>query len=138
MRGKQAPKRKIKPDVKYHRLDIAKLINYVMRAGKKSASEKIVYGSLDYIAQKTKDDPFIVYELAMRNIGPSLEVRGRRVGGELDHRDGRVADDVALAGREEVHHRAGRRAQRHHFRRGAGGIHEVQARPLRLGRRREH
>ena len=81
MRGKQAPKRKIKPDVKYHRLDIARLINYVMRAGNKSASEKIVYGSLDYIAQKTKDDPFGIYELAMRNIGPSLEVRGRRVGG---------------------------------------------------------
>src|SRR3989339_398109 len=81
MRGKQAPKRKIKPDVKYHRLDIARLINYVMRAGKKSASEKIVYGALDYIANKTKDDPFIVYELAMRNFGPSLEVRARRVGG---------------------------------------------------------
>lgn len=81
MRGKQAPKRKIKPDIKYHRLDIAKLINYIMRDGKKSTAEKIVYGAFDYIADKTKQDGMSVYELALRNISPSLEVRGRRVGG---------------------------------------------------------
>ena len=81
MRGKQAPKRKFKPDVKYHRFDIAKLVNYIMRDGKKSTAEKIVYGAFDYIAAKTKEDPQSIYELAIRNIGPSLEVRGRRVGG---------------------------------------------------------
>lgn len=81
MRGKQAPKRKFKPDIKYQRLDLAKLINYIMRRGKKSVAQKIVYGALDYIAAKTKEEPLTIYELAMRNIGPSLEVRGRRVGG---------------------------------------------------------
>ncbi|HOZ36664.1 MAG TPA: 30S ribosomal protein S7 [bacterium] len=81
MRGKQAPKRKFKPDIKYSRLDIAKLINYIMRDGKKSTAEKIVYGAFDYIAAKTKEEPLGIYELALRNIGPSLEVRGRRVGG---------------------------------------------------------
>jgi small subunit ribosomal protein S7 len=81
MRGKQAPKRKFKPDTKHHRLDLAKLINYIMRDGKKSTAEKIVYGAFDYIALKTKEEPLSIYELALRNIGPSLEVRGRRVGG---------------------------------------------------------
>jgi small subunit ribosomal protein S7 len=81
MRGKQSPKRKIKPDIKYNRLDIAKLINYIMRDGKKAVAEKIVYGAFDYIADKTKENPLAAYELALRNIGPSLEVRGRRVGG---------------------------------------------------------
>lgn len=81
MRGKQSPKRKIKPDVKYHRLDISKLINYIMRDGKKAVAEKIVYDALDYIAGKTKEDPMATYELALRNVAPALEVRGRRVGG---------------------------------------------------------
>ncbi|NMC51557.1 30S ribosomal protein S7 [Candidatus Kuenenbacteria bacterium] len=81
MRGKQSPKRKIKPDVKYHRLDISKLINYIMRDGKKAVAEKIVYDALDYIAGKTKEDPMATYEFALRNVAPALEVRGRRVGG---------------------------------------------------------
>jgi len=81
MRGKAIPKRKIKPDYKYNRLDIAKLINYIMRQGKKSAAQKIVYGAFDIIQEKTKQDPFITFDKAMRNVGPSLEIRGRRVGG---------------------------------------------------------
>jgi len=81
MRGKPIPKRKIKPDTKYNRVDIAKLINYIMRRGKKSVAERVVYKCFDIIAAKSKQDPFQVYESAIRNIGPNLEIRGRRVGG---------------------------------------------------------
>ena len=81
MRGKAFPKRKIKPDPKHNRLDIAKLINYIMRDGKKNAAQKIVYDALAIIADKTKRDPFEVYHKALKNVGPSLEIRGRRVGG---------------------------------------------------------
>lgn len=81
MRGKAIPKRKIKPDPKYNQLDIAKLINYIMRRGKKTIAQKIVYGAFDIIEAKTKKDPFETYSKAIRNIGPSLEIRGRRIGG---------------------------------------------------------
>ncbi len=81
MRGKRAPKRKIKPDPKYNRLDIAKFINYVMRKGKKTTAQKIVYGAFDIIKKTTGKDAFITYEQALKNVGPSLEIRGRRIGG---------------------------------------------------------
>ena len=81
MRGKQAPKRKILPDPKFNRLDIAKFINYIMRRGKKSTAQRVVYSFLDIIQKKTGKDPFETYERAMKNVGPSLEIRGRRVGG---------------------------------------------------------
>ena len=81
MRGKQAPKRKIQGDVKYNDINIAKLINYIMRAGKKSVAEKIVYGAFDIIKAKTKQDPRHVFNKAMKRIMPLIEVRGRRIGG---------------------------------------------------------
>jgi len=81
MRGKAIPKRKIKPDIKYNRQDIAKLINYIMRKGKKTTAQKIVYGAFDILQEKTKKDPFVTYDAALRNVGPSLEIRGRRIGG---------------------------------------------------------
>jgi len=81
MRGKAIPKRKIKPDPKFNRLDIAKFINYIMRKGKKTIAQKIVYGAFDIIKEKTKQDPFNIYDRALRQVGPSLEIRGRRIGG---------------------------------------------------------
>src|SRR3990172_716449 len=81
MRGKQAPKRDIKTDFKYHRADIAKLINYVMKGDKKSVAEKVIYDALDHISEKTKKDALEVFEKAVKNVNPSLEVRGRRIGG---------------------------------------------------------
>lgn len=81
MRGKRAPKREIAPDPKYGRTDISKLMNYVMERGKKSTAQTIVYDAFDEIAAKTKRDALEVFDLALRNIGPSMEVRGRRVGG---------------------------------------------------------
>ncbi|MBT4849976.1 30S ribosomal protein S7 [Candidatus Parcubacteria bacterium] len=81
MRGKQAPKRNIKPDPKFQRIDIAKLINKIMERGKKSTAQRVVYGSFEYISEKTKQDPVETYDTAMRNISPSLEVKGKRIGG---------------------------------------------------------
>jgi len=81
MRGKQAPKRKIKPDPKFNNVMIAKFINYIMEDGKKSIAQKIVYNAFDFISKKSKQDPIDVFDLAIKNVGPNLEVKGRRIGG---------------------------------------------------------
>ncbi|MBI2636747.1 MAG: 30S ribosomal protein S7 [Parcubacteria group bacterium] len=81
MRGKKAPRRVIAPDQKFNSTSIAKLINYVMQRGKKSTAQGIVYRMLDIVSQKSKQDPIAVYEQAIKNVSPQLEVRSRRVGG---------------------------------------------------------
>jgi small subunit ribosomal protein S7 len=81
MRGKAVSKRLITPDPKFQRVDIAKLINKIMRRGKKTIAQKIVYGAFEYISEKTKLNPIEVYDIAMRNIGPNLEVKSKRIGG---------------------------------------------------------
>lgn len=81
MRGKAAPKRKMIPDEKYNSPELGKFINYVMERGKKTIAQKIVYGMLDIIAEKTKRNPMEVFEEAVKNVSPVVEVRSRRVGG---------------------------------------------------------
>ncbi len=81
MRGKRAPKRIIKADSKFGRVDIAKMINRIMERGKKSVAQRIVYDAFEIISEKTKRDPLEVYDMALRNVGPNLELKGRRVGG---------------------------------------------------------
>lgn len=81
MRGKRAPKRKIKPDLKFNRIDIARFINYLMESGKKTVAQNIIYNCFDYISQKTKQDAIEIFDTALRNVSPSLEVKGRRIGG---------------------------------------------------------
>ena len=81
MRGKPAPKRKIQPDVRYNDLEIAKFINYLMRRGKKSVAQRVVYDCFDIVKDKTQQDPRHVFNKAMKLVTPLLEVRGRRVGG---------------------------------------------------------
>jgi len=81
MRGKQAPTRVITPDHKYGNVLIARLINYVMLDGKKTVAERIVYNAFDIIAEKTKKNPLEVFEAAMKNVTPSVEVKSKRVGG---------------------------------------------------------
>ncbi|MBI4091090.1 MAG: 30S ribosomal protein S7 [Candidatus Komeilibacteria bacterium] len=81
MRGKQAPKRSIPGDPKFGRVDIGKLINRLMHNGKKTVAQKIVYTAFQIISDTTKQDPVETYEKAMQNVGPNLEVKGRRVGG---------------------------------------------------------
>jgi small subunit ribosomal protein S7 len=76
-----AEKREINPDAKYGNLTVSKFMNAVMYEGKKSVAETIVYGALDTIETKTKSDPLKVFEQALANVMPSIEVRSRRVGG---------------------------------------------------------
>ncbi len=81
MRGKKAPKRKIKPDLKYNNINVAKFINYIMLKGKKMLAQKIVYDAFDIIKEKTKKEPLEVFTAAIKNVAPLLEVRSKRVGG---------------------------------------------------------
>jgi len=81
MRGKQAPKRKQKPDPKHGKDDLAMFINLVMQRGKKSIAQNIVYSAFGIIAEKTKQKPIEVFDLAIRNVSPVLEVKSRRIGG---------------------------------------------------------
>jgi small subunit ribosomal protein S7 len=80
-RKKRAPERKIFPDPKFGSLIISKFINSIMYDGKKSTAEKILYDALDKIKEKTKNDPIKVFNDAISNVRPNLEVRSRRVGG---------------------------------------------------------
>jgi len=73
--------RRIKPDDKYHSLIVAKLINYIMIQGKKSAAQKIVYGAFKSIKDKTKADPLKMFDDALRNVGPYVEIKSKRIGG---------------------------------------------------------
>ncbi|MCP2520823.1 30S ribosomal protein S7 [Candidatus Aminicenantes bacterium AC-335-K20] len=79
-RGK-VKKRKIPPDPIHNSTLIAKLINVVMKDGKKSKAQKIVYGALEEIRKKTKQDPLKQFEKAVENVRPLLETKSRRVGG---------------------------------------------------------
>jgi small subunit ribosomal protein S7 len=79
-RGPVTP-REILPDPVYNSVLVQKLINKVMLDGKKSTAEKIVYGAMEIIRDKTKQDPLTVLEKAVQNLTPLLEVRPRRVGG---------------------------------------------------------
>lgn len=81
MRGKQAPKRKIEGDLRYNEANIAKLINYIMKDGKKSTARKVVYGAFDIIKKETKQDPRHIFNKALKRISPLVEVRGKRIGG---------------------------------------------------------
>ncbi|MFA6525279.1 MAG: 30S ribosomal protein S7 [Patescibacteria group bacterium] len=81
MRGKQAPKRVIQPDLKYNSVVIGKFINLIMTRGKKSVAERVLYDCFDIIAEKTKKDPLEVFNLAMKNVSPVVEVKSRRIGG---------------------------------------------------------
>jgi small subunit ribosomal protein S7 len=81
MRGKKAPKRAVMADAKYHDLAIAKLITTIMKGGKRSTAERVVYGAFDLVEKKTEKNPVDVFTLAMKNLSPTMEVRSRRVGG---------------------------------------------------------
>lgn len=68
-------------DSKYNSVKISKFINYIMERGKKSTAQRIVYDAFDFIEEKMKTDPKVVFEQALRNVSPIVEVKGRRIGG---------------------------------------------------------
>ena len=74
-------KHPVTADYKYNNIKIAKFINYVMTRGKKTVATRVVYGALDNIEKEMKSDPKVVFEQAVRNVSPILEVKGRRIGG---------------------------------------------------------
>lgn len=80
-RGKKIPKRIIAPDPVYNSELLAKFINFIMEDGKKSIAEKIVYKSLEILAEKKKANALKVFEDALEIVKPQVEVRSRRVGG---------------------------------------------------------
>ena len=80
-RRHRAEKRVINPDPKFGDLILSKFMNNLMIDGKKSVAERIVYGALDVVEEKVKQDPIALFHEALENIAPSVEVRSRRVGG---------------------------------------------------------
>ncbi|MBE0581159.1 30S ribosomal protein S7 [Devosia sp.] len=80
-RRHRAEKRDVIPDAKFGDLILTKFMNSLMKDGKKSAAESIVYGAFDIVEAKVKQDPITVFHTALENIRPSVEVRSRRVGG---------------------------------------------------------
>ncbi|MDC1093626.1 30S ribosomal protein S7 [Porticoccus sp.] len=80
-RRRVAAKREILPDPKFGNITLAKFMNHVMVSGKKAVAESIVYGALDIVQERMKEDPLIAFETALEKIAPSVEVKARRVGG---------------------------------------------------------
>ncbi len=80
-RRRRAEKRKVTPDPKYHNIELSQFINKVMLNGKKTVAQRIVYEALDKASQEVRRPPIEVFDQAIRNATPMVEVRSRRVGG---------------------------------------------------------
>ena len=80
-RRRRAEKRDVIPDPKYTDPVVSKFMNNLMKDGKKSAAERIVYGAFDQMEAKAKQDPIALFHQALENVMPAIEVRSRRVGG---------------------------------------------------------
>jgi len=80
-RRREIPKREILPDPKHLNVDVAKFINVLMESGKKSVAERIVYGAFEQISKRGGKDPIEVFNQALQNSRPMVEVKSRRVGG---------------------------------------------------------
>ncbi|HVV83706.1 MAG TPA: 30S ribosomal protein S7 [Kofleriaceae bacterium] len=99
----EVPKRRVLPDPKFTdappdvRRRITKFINVVMSDGKKATAEKIVYNALDLVAERAKDDPLKVWDRALGNVRPKVEVKSRRVGGSTYQVPVDVRPDRSLA-----------------------------------------
>jgi len=80
-RRREVPKRNILPDPKFGSQDVSKFVNTLMHSGKKSVAERIIYGAFDIISSRGGKDPLIVFNDAVNNTKPLVEVKSRRVGG---------------------------------------------------------
>ncbi|MFZ6020835.1 MAG: 30S ribosomal protein S7 [Chloroflexota bacterium] len=97
MRRTKPEKRVVEPDVRYNSVDLQKFIHHILRRGKKSLAVSIVYDAMDMIKEKTGRNPLEVFELALKNVGPIMEVRPRRVGGATYQVPMEVPGDRRLA-----------------------------------------
>ncbi len=80
-RRREVPKREVLPDPVYSSQLVTKFVNVVMRQGKKTVAERILYDALEIVREKTEDDPLKVFKRAIENVKPAVEVKSRRVGG---------------------------------------------------------
>jgi small subunit ribosomal protein S7 len=80
-RRREVPKREVLPDPKFGNQDLSKFVNVLMTAGKKSVAERILYGALEQVGKKTGKDAIEIFNLALTNAKPQVEVKSRRVGG---------------------------------------------------------
>ncbi len=81
MRRRRPERREILPDPMYHDFAAAKFVNYIMGRGKKGVAEKIFYGAMDIINRRTKSDGLKIFQKAIENASPAVEVKSRRIGG---------------------------------------------------------
>ena len=98
-RRREVPKRKIKPDIKYGSELVSRFVNKIMLDGKKSVAEKVVYSALDLVEERTNESAIDIFQRAMDNVRPHVEVKSRRVGGSTYQvpTDIRPARQTALA-----------------------------------------
>lgn len=75
------PKREVPPDIRYNSVKVQKFINRMMHGGKKNVAQRVMYEAMDIIGQQTNKDPLEVFDTAVRNVAPPVEVKPRRVGG---------------------------------------------------------
>ena len=80
-RRREVPKREILPDPKFGNVELSKFMNVIMEGGKKAVAERIIYGALETMEQKTGKDPLELFTIAINNVKPMVEVKSRRVGG---------------------------------------------------------
>ena len=80
-RRREVPKRDVLPDPKFGNQDLSKFVNVLMTSGKKSVAERILYGALEQVSKKSGKDPIEIFNLAVSNVKPQVEVKSRRVGG---------------------------------------------------------
>ncbi|MGA2666980.1 MAG: 30S ribosomal protein S7 [Patescibacteria group bacterium] len=98
MRGKTAKKRELNPDLKYRSVTVEKFINKVMTRGQKETARKLVYSAFDILKDKTGKEPLEIFETALKNSAPLLEVKPRRIGGATYQ----VPQEVSAARRETL------------------------------------
>ena len=97
MRRKLKLKRKVELDPTFQSAKVAKLTNYLMMRGQKATARGLVYGAFDLIKEKMKQEPLMIYEEALKNAGPQMELRSRRVGGANYQIPHEVTPDRRLA-----------------------------------------
>ena len=80
-KGRVETRRKVNPDTKYKSTSLQRFINRMMKKGKKSTAQRIVYGAFDLVQEKTNQDPQLVFKKALKNVTPLVKVKARRIGG---------------------------------------------------------
>lgn len=96
-RRSKPPKRVPLPDPVYNSQDVAKFINRLMRRGKKSLAQKIFYNSMDIVKEKTKEEPMEIFQKALKNVIPLVEVKAKRIGGSTYQVPMEVRQDRGVA-----------------------------------------